>query len=176
MATKKMTISMPQELYDRMMRFPEANWSAVARNKGIEGELRILEAIADNDRVAALREKAQADFSDLQAAGLEDAPNYPIAEIDYRFLREFEERARRYIEGADPENVIAVFDQINRSFHEGDKSAFRLRFQTWEYKLGFIDGVIRPKHIADGADVSDRRPSSGTASLFPTVGKTVSEG
>lgn len=173
MATKKMTISMPQELYDRMARFPVTNWSRVARDEGIETKLRILEAIADSDRIAALREKAKADCSDLKAAGLEDAVSYPIEDIDYRFLREFEERAQTYIENSDPENLIAMFDQLNPSFHGNGNPAFRLRFQALEYKLGFIDGIMRIKRIADGLDISDRLVST-TKSLFEFDGKTMS--
>ena len=155
MPTKKMTVSMPEDLYTRLGRFSEANWSALCR-KAIEQELRVREAMADGDRAAALREKARADCVDVRAAGLEDALHYPIEDIDYRFLREFEARSRDYLEGSDPVNLIAEFDRINRSFHETGSPAFRLRFhESWDYKLGFIEGLGRLKRIADGLDTPD---------------------
>ncbi len=175
MATKKMTLSMPEELYKRLRLFSDTNWSALCR-KTIEQELRIREAMADNDRVAALREKARADCDDVRAAGLEDALHYPIEEIDYRFLREFEGYSRAHLEGADPDNLIAVFDQINRSFHEDGPSAFRLRFpENWEYKLGFIEGIIRLKRIADGLDASEDSSVSAIKSLFYSDADTLSK-
>ncbi len=161
MSTKRISISMPEDLHVRMARF-DRNWSAIAR-KSLEQEVRICEAMADADRATALREKAQADCSDVWSAGLEDATNYPIEEIDYRFLREFEERSRTYLEDSDPENLIAVFDRFNRSFHDDGSPAFRLRFQeNWDYKLGFIEGLGRLKRIADGVNV----PKRTAASLF----------
>jgi hypothetical protein len=162
MPTKKMTVSMPEDLYTRLRRFPQANWSALCR-KTIEQELRVREAVADGDRAAALREKASSDCADVWAAGLEDALHYPIEEIDYRFLREFEEKSRDHLEASDPENLIAEFDRINRSFHDNGSPAFRLRFhKNWEYKLGFIDGLERLKRIADGLD----KPNGATDPLF----------
>jgi hypothetical protein len=171
MSTKKMTISMPAELYESMARISDRNWSAIAR-RSIEQEVRICEAIAAGDRVAALREKAKADCSDVRAAGLEDAVSYPIEEISYRFLREFEARGRPYVEGGDPENLIAEFDQRNQGFHDNGDPAFRLRFQDWDYKLSFIEGVLRLKRIADGADEPERPSSAAPARLKRPVGKT----
>jgi hypothetical protein len=160
MSTTKVTLSMPQEVNDRMRRFPDTNWSALFR-EALEHELRIREAIADNDRAAALRAKALADCEDVRVAGIEDAVTYPIEEIDYRFLRRLEELGRDYIECADPENLIDVFDNLNWSFKKDRTAAFRLRFpKSWDYKLGFIDGLLQLKAIADGpATVEKRRPT-----------------
>jgi hypothetical protein len=175
MATKKMTLSMPEELYKRLRLFSKANWSALCR-KAIEQELRIREAMADSDRIAALREKARADYVDVRATGLDDALHYPIEEIDYRFLREFEVRGRDYLEGCDHESLIGVLDQLNRSFHEDGSSAFRLRFpESWEYKLGFIEGITRLKRIADGFDVSEDSSVSSIKSLFDSDANTLSK-
>lgn len=163
MSTTRITVSMQQELHDRMARF-DRNWSAIAR-KSLEQEVRICEAMADLNRSAALQEKAAADCSDVRAAGLEDSLNYPIEEIEYSFLRKFEERSRGFIENADPENITDVFDRLNHGFHEDGRNAFRLRINSLEYKLGFIDGVERLKRIADGFKASER-PARPVKSLF----------
>ncbi len=152
MPTKKLTVSMPQELYERMGLFTDTNWSALCR-KAIDQELRVREAITNNDRVKALREKAKADCADVKAAGLEDALQYPLEKIDYGFLRQLEELSREYVETADPDNLIGVFDRLNRSYREDGNPSFRLRYHDWNYKLSFIEGVLRLKRIADGFDV-----------------------
>ena len=163
MPTKKISISMPQELHDRMKKF-DRNWSEIAR-KSLEQEVRICEAMDEQDRNAALREKARADCADVWNAGLEDALTYPIDEIEYSFLRVFEERGRDYLQAADRANWIHLFDELNTTFLQNGSKAFRLKFSdSWDYKLGFMQGLLNLKRIADGHDTP--LPSRKHNSLF----------
>jgi hypothetical protein len=158
MSTKVMSVSMPQELYNRIKKF-EGNWSEIAR-RSLEQEVRIREAMADGDRIAALREKAKADCADVEQTGLEDALSYPIEEINYADLRIIGDRTHTSIEDADPEIMIAVFDEINGTF-TSETPKFRLRFpDSWGYKLGFMAGLAKLRSLADGMDPRTTKKTS----------------
>jgi post-segregation antitoxin (ccd killing protein) len=171
MSTTRISVSMPIELHERMKKF-DCNWSVMSRER-FEQEVRIREAIADGDRIAALREKAKADCADVEKTGLEDALSYPIEEIDYADLRIIGDRTQASIEDADPVATIAVFDEINGTFTSA-KPKFRLRFRdSWEYKFGFMAGLAKLKSIADGKDETPR-PTKKT-SIFDNPVNTLKE-
>jgi hypothetical protein len=158
MPNRKISISMPEELHERMKKF-DGSWSEIAR-RCLEQEVRIREAMADGDRNAALREKARANCADVGSAGLEDALTYPIEEIEYSFLQDFEERGRDCLESSDPVNWMAVFDELNGTFGNGTQK-FRLRFRdSSDYKLGFMQGLLNLKRIADGMDERTTKTTS----------------
>jgi post-segregation antitoxin (ccd killing protein) len=148
--TAIMSVSMPKALNDRMRNY-DNNWSKVARI-ALEQEVRIREAIATGDRTLALQAKAQADCSDVEHAGLLDALTYPIDEIHYKDLSILEDHTREFDSNSKQEIWVAAFDQLNKTF-ESSTPKYRLKFaNSSNYRFGFMQGLLTQKRIADGQE------------------------
>ncbi len=134
----------------------EGNGNAVrppnkTTHKNLQSKDQARMAMADDGRAKTLGKKAKADADHMWNAGLHDGLNCDVDSIDYRLLREVEERTRADREAADPENVIATFDQINRNA----TSPFPLNYPgEWEYKRGFIEGLLTLADIGGGKSVA----------------------
>lgn len=144
---KAMGISLPQEMYERIQCFGSVNWSAVCRG-AIEMKLRALEAERNQNRYEELRIMAEADSEGMREKGYEDGLNYPLQDLDYRKLRELSLKVEPLIENNDPENIIDALDRMKE---------FRLSHSLWEYKLGFVDGLLRLKKISEMSEHEYKR-------------------
>ena len=138
MTTRKMTISMPAELYAQTQKF-KRNWSKIAR-RSFEHEIRIQMAMANEDRIAALRAKAEADCVDIFNAGYEDALTYPIDKIHYADLRSIQ---NLFDAG---EATLDAFTKFNST----SPQKYALKFSNnVKYVKGFVAGLCELKNIAD---------------------------
>jgi transcriptional regulator with XRE-family HTH domain len=120
------------------------------------------QANADGNRAEVLQALAEAHSEDMQAEGFYDGFNCPLANLDYPLLSKIEERTRNHREDADPESVIDVFDRINQA---AGAPVFQLQHpENWEYKLGFIEGLVRLK--AEAGEVLQERDAQTPKRLF----------
>jgi hypothetical protein len=144
---KVMGISLPETMYLRVQSFGNVNWSAVCRG-AIEQKLQILESEGDEDRRSKLRKMFAENSKEVQKDGYLDGLNYPIENLDFRALYNLVRKAEPLIEDSDPVNIVAVLDETR---------SFKLKQNSWEYKVGFIEGLMRLYEIAGMSEATYQR-------------------
>ncbi|MCP1167774.1 helix-turn-helix domain-containing protein [Limimaricola litoreus] len=140
----------PQHAGGVVVRTPKSS-----AHKNLQDKAQARVAMASDGRAEKLGQMATAHQTKMWDTGLHDAMNCDVDALDYGLVRTIEERTRPYREAADPENVIAIFDDLNKVVG----SPFWLNHPgEWEYKLGFIEGLLTLSEVGGSQRAAQPEP------------------